>query len=293
MNTIPMLIALLLAFAATLLGVGTALHYTVSSLSGVRTKSAQQFQDLSSPVIFSPTPKPENGLPALVRGEKAMHVSILLYHYVSFNPYKEDTVRTGLSTMPSSLEAQLQLLQNSGYTTISFDELAASFEGRSILPVKPVILTFDDGYADFYTNAYPLLQKYTMKGVVFIPTGLMGGGNYMTWKQIEEISRSPYVVFGAHSVHHYALSKVSQQILEQELIESKKVLEQHVGYPINWMAYPYGSFSENVVAAVKKAGYIGSVTTIPGSMQYRSRFFYIPRFRAGNRLGSDFLKLLQ
>ncbi len=296
MNVIPLLIAIIASFAAVLLGIGTAFHYTVNPFF-LKTPPSQSVRQgfpvaqLSSVVTVTPTP--DLGIPPILSGEKGIKVPILLYHYISSNPNKDDKTRTGLSTIPSNFEAQLQLLTLQGYTTITLDELAATFGGGALLPSKPVILTFDDGYEDFYTNAYPLLSKYHMKGIAFIPTGLMGGGNYMTWRQIEEMSKSSYVVFGAHSIHHYALSKVNQQILEQEVTESKRILEQHVGYPINWMAYPYGSFNENVVGAAKKAGYIGSVTTIPGSMQYRSRFFYMPRFRAGNRLGADFLKLLQ
>ena len=131
-----------------------------------------------------------------------------------------------------------------------------------------------------------------MKGVAFIPTGLIGGGHYMTWAQVDEIGCLSNVEVEAHSVHHYALAKVSDAILKEEVEASKAILEQHVGRPVNWMAYPYGSFDNKVVAAVKRAGYIGAITTLPGVWQYKSRFYHIPRYRAGTRLGKDFLKLL-
>lgn len=241
----------------------------------------------------TPTPTPALILPPLVPGEREIKVPILFYHYVSDNPNKNDTARNGLSTPPDIFDQQLALLSANGFTTITLDELAAAFAGAGMLPVKPVVLTFDDGYQDFYSNAVPILIKYHMKGIAFIPTGLIGGGYYMTWGQIEELARSGTVVFGAHSIHHYALTKLSPESLKAEIVESKQVLEQHVGYKVNWFAYPYGLFDDAVVFNLKNAGFIGAVTTIPGAWQYQSRFFHMPRYRVGTRLGADFLKLVQ
>lgn len=242
----------------------------------------------------APTPSPTPGLPipALAPGERGIHVPVLLWHYISTNENKSDIGRTGLSTPPEVFESQLQTLKGAGYTPITFDEMAAGFAGGP-LPGKPVILTFDDGYEDFYLNAYPLLTKYQMKGTEFIPTGLIGGGLFMTWSQIDDMSHSPYVTLESHSIHHYYMANSSDAVITQEVEESKRVLESHTGYKVNWFAYPYGSFDDRVVAAVRKAGYIGSVTTIPGSGQYQSRFFYIPRYRAGTRTGESLLSLVR
>lgn len=241
---------------------------------------------------ISPTPTPKPSVPPPLPGERAIKVPVLLYHYISVNPYPEDTLRTGLSTTPDVFDQQLALLKSQGFTTITFDELAAAFEGTITLPPKPVILTVDDGYSDFYFNAYPILAKHQMKAINFIPTGLIGGDLYMTWKQIEELANSPYVMFGSHTVRHSFLPKVSPGDVISELTESKRVLEQHVGYNVNWFAYPYGAFDEAVVYQVKKAGFVGAVTTMPGMWQYKSHFVYIPRFRAGNLLGDNLLKLV-
>lgn len=242
---------------------------------------------------LTPTPTPGIFLPPINPGERVARVPILLYHYISNNPNKDDKARDGLSTPPVIFKEQVETLKRAGYTTITFDELAAFFDGKSSLPPKPIILTFDDGYIDFYLNAYPILAGASMKGVVFIPTGLIGGGAYMTWSQVEEIARSPYVLVAAHSVHHYMLTKSNELLLKSELVESKRILEQHAGYPVNWMAYPYGTFDERVVAAVKSAGYVGAATTMPGAYQYKSRLFYIPRYRVGKRTGMDLLHLIE
>lgn len=298
------IVLFLLAF--TLIGIGLKQIAIQGELREQASPDRQQtFRELINPVaslsgtspatsagFLVPTPV-VNPVPSIIIGEKAFHVPILLYHYVSRNENTKDTVRTGLSTPPEVFDAQLALLSQHGFTTISMDELAAAFYGTAVLPKKPIILTFDDGYEDFYTNAAPLLKKYNMKGMSFIPTGLMGGGNYMTWREIEELSRTPNVVFGAHSVHHYVLPKMADDVLKSEVLESKEVLERHVGYPVNWFCYPYGSFDGRVVNAVKKAGFIGSIATLTGVWQYQSRFFYIPRLRTGIRTGEEFLSLIQ
>lgn len=257
------------------------------------TAPQKSFQSLVLPP--TPTPTPVSTLlkvPPPLSGERAYKVPVLLYHYIEVAP-PQDKLRVALATPPDILDAQFALLAANGYTTITLDELAAAMSGKITLPQKPVILSFDDGYFDFYANAYPLLEKYHMKAISFIPTGLIGGGNYMTWGQIEEMARSPYVVFEAHSVNHPALPKLSDSSLRGEIIESKRILESHVGYVVNWFAYPYGLFDARVVAAVKAAGFIGSATTLPGSFQYQSRLFYIPRYRGGKRTGEDFLRLVR
>lgn len=260
----------------------------------MQTPLAQLTPTVVSTPTPAPTPTPTPGLPvpSLTPGERGVHVPILLWHYISENPNKTDIARNGLSTPPAVLEEQLQLLKSSGFTAITFDELAAGFAGAP-LPPKPIILTFDDGYEDFYLNAYPLLTKYQMKGTEFIPTGLIGGGLFMTWGQIEEMSHSPYVTFEAHSIHHYYMPQISDGAMVEEAAESKRVLESHVGYKVNWFCYPYGAFNDRVVTAVKQAGFIGGITTIPGSWQYQSRFFYIPRYRAGTRTGESLLSLVK
>ncbi len=94
----------------------------------------------------------------------SLHVPILMYHYISANPHAPgDPLRTRLSVSPAQFAQQLAYLHLAGYTTITLDDLVDALYMRSSLPPKPVILTFDDGYADFFTNAYPLLSMGTRR----------------------------------------------------------------------------------------------------------------------------------
>lgn len=241
------------------------------ALLGVGSRSVPEITVRSSPTpTLTPTPTPIP-LPALVPGELSLNVPVLLYHYVGDNPNPQDHARDTLSVPPQIFGEQLKTLVDNGYTSISLDELADAFEGKATLPPKPVVLTFDDGYLDFYHIAWPIVQSFRMKATVFIPTGLVGGGAYMTWSMIEEISRSSLITIAGHSVSHTSLLSRSNDQLAWELVESKRVLESHIGKPVTWFAYPYGFFDDRVVAELKRAGYRGAVTTLFGASQYKSR----------------------
>ena len=89
-----------------------------------------------------------------------------MYHYISASPSAQDRIRYGLSVTPEMFEAQLKLLSANGYTTISLRDLYDYLAVGKALPANPIVLTFDDGYLDNYTNAFPILQKYEHGGHV-------------------------------------------------------------------------------------------------------------------------------
>jgi peptidoglycan/xylan/chitin deacetylase (PgdA/CDA1 family) len=246
-------------------------------------KYSDQYFNQSS-IIPYPSPR---------SGDVGYKVPILMYHYISVSPWKEDKTRIGLSTPPYFFEKQLETLAKNGFSTITFDDLLEVMAGKATLPLKPIILTFDDGYVDFYQNAYPLLQKYQMKGIVFVITGLVGRTGYLTWPQITELGQSPYVMIGSHTINHAVLPVQTPTVLEQELHISKAVLESHINKPVNWFAYPYGNYNKKVVDAVRNAGYLGATITLPGTTQYESLRFYLPRIRASMHIENDLLKLIE
>ena len=267
-----------------LIVVAIILAYSFVQLDSIRSKPTKPPRTTPTPTL-TPTPTPIP-LPALVPGERALHVPVLLYHYVGDNPNPQDRARETLSVPPGVFEEQLRTLRDNGYTSISFDELADALEGKGSVPALPVILTFDDGYLDFYHIAWPILQSFGVKATVFIPTGLVGSGAYMTWPMIEEISRSTQITIAAHSVTHTSLPSLGGDQIIWELTESKRILEEHIGKPVAWFAYPYGFFDDRVVTQLKRAGFRGAVTTLFGAIQYKSRLYHMPRIRAGRRTGN-------
>lgn len=191
----------------------------------------------------------------------AISVPILIYHYVANNPHPKDTQRDALSVAPDKFDAELGYLSQNGFTPITLDTLYGIFGGKVSAPTRPVVLTFDDGYIDFYSIVYPILRKYKFHAVSFIPTGLIGGGYYMNWNQIKEIVSSGLVTFEDHTVTHPNLAGLKVDAVLKQMTDSKLLLQSQTGYPVNFIAYPYGTSNGSVQNAAKQAGFVGGLGT--------------------------------
>lgn len=203
---------------------------------------------------------------------------ILLYHYVGPLDNPGDSARKALSVTLQDFEAQMNYLQANGFEPVTLGYLPYVFEGRqSLSGKKPVLLTFDDGYMDFYFNAFPILKKFGFHAVSFIPTGKMNGSYYLTWEQIKEIRQSGLVEFEDHTVNHVNLAAASGDQIRFELGESKSVLERETGQPVSYLAYPYGAVSGQVIETAKSLGYVGAF--VEGDSRAYSLGFTVPRFR--------------
>lgn len=215
---------------------------------------------------------------------RSVNVPILMYHYIGNNPNPADKARYILETTPDMLDAELNYLSQSGYTPISLDTLYAALEGQATLPSKPIVLSFDDGYVDFFVNAFPILEKYHFHAVSFIPTSLMNQGYYMTWAEIKQIQQSGLVSFEAHSLTHPDLTAISPEKAQQEIAESKKILESETGAPVNFFAYPYGTSNSLIQQYVRQAGYAAAVGTWYGRTEAEGDIFNWPRVRINGEI---------
>jgi peptidoglycan/xylan/chitin deacetylase (PgdA/CDA1 family) len=194
-------------------------------------------------------------------------VPILMYHYIEYVADPGDKIRISLNVTPYTFENQIKTMKDAGYSFMTASELAQVIDGKAKLPVKPVVLTFDDGYRDFYTDAFPILKKYGVKGTVYVISGFVGRHNYMFPEQVVEVAKSGLVEVGAHTVHHVSLKGVS---MKEDLIEignSKTDLEKLISMPVVSFAYPNGSFDKQAIEVVKNAGYTSAVSTLMGSEQ--------------------------
>lgn len=216
-----------------------------------------------------------------------LFVPILMYHHIRVNPMPNDPVWAALNVSPDQLNQQLSYLTSHNYHTITLDELLDALNGRISLPVNPIILSFDDGYRTFYTNAFPLLKKYDMRAVQFVITQVVGIDAYLTWPQILEMDRSGLVEFGAHTQHHPNLPDLNNAAIVDEIKGSKFDLEQQLKKPINWFAYPYGSYNAFIIQTVQDAGFKGAVSTIYGTNQSKDNMYLFPRIMVDGRFTLD------
>lgn len=189
------------------------------------------------------------------------NVPILMYHYIRDCNCPKDKSGMILSVSPATFDEQMGYLSSHGYTPITLDTLAAIYSNQAQAPAKPVVITFDDGYIDFYANAYPTLKKYAFHAVSFIPTGLIGSGGYMSWDNIRELQKSGLVSFEGHTISHAYLPKLSTQQLTKELRDSKNTLQSQTGTVVNFIAYPFGASNSTVTKVAQSVGYIGGIGT--------------------------------
>jgi peptidoglycan/xylan/chitin deacetylase (PgdA/CDA1 family) len=211
------------------------------------------------------------------------YVPILYYHYIRINPNPRDRVGFGLSTPPAMFAAQMQYLANHGFHVISLHDAVVAIKNHGGLPPRPVVLTFDDGYADFFTVAVPILQSHRFTATSFVISGRMGWGGFMTPSQVVAADASGFTI-GAHTVDHVALAAQAPARATWEMKQSKLTLEELLGHPVVDFAYPYGSFNQYDMAQAKSLGFETAVSTMSSTVHSAGQLFLLSRMRIGGGL---------
>ncbi len=216
-----------------------------------------------------------------------------MYHYVRPRPGAEDPIGARLSVEPAEFAAQMQWLADHGYTPITLSELMAMRQGLLPAPANPIVLTFDDGYRDFYTNAWPVLKAHHFHATIFVITSVIDTERYLTRAMLLELDRSGLVEIGAHTVHHVDLTQVDNATLEHEVTDCATQLTAWLGHPVHSFAYPAGKFDSRVERAVAQAGYTVAVTTQPRFTASTDDPLALPRLRVvGGATLAEFAALL-
>jgi len=223
---------------------------------------------------------------------KEIRVPILMYHYVEYVKDKGDTIRESLTITPYTFEQQVKTLDDDGYTFMTNAEVADALSGKIPLPPKPIVLTFDDGYRDFYTDVYPILKKYHAKATAYIISGFLGYANTMNAWQVRKIADVGLVEIGAHTVNHAWMKGLPETELVYEVNQSKKTLEGITGKTVVSFAYPYGAFDVPAIQAVAAAGFTSAVSTVPGIDQYQIHRYFLYRLKPGGKIGTSLLSWL-
>lgn len=228
-----------------------------------QSQSQPQSQTLSQSASQSPS---EPGIkpiapsqPPLQQSQKKhlKEIPILYYHSI------EKEAGNELRIPAEEFESHIKFLHQAGYQSITLHELYQHFyEGRE-LPQKPFVLTFDDGYSDNYSNAFRIAGKYGFTGTIFMVTGWIDGEGYLTKEQLREMSKAGWQI-EAHTVSHPKLNELTAAQLESELRESKRQLEKLLNRPVEFLAYPFGVYTEQVIQESRAAGYLMGLTTERG-----------------------------
>jgi peptidoglycan/xylan/chitin deacetylase (PgdA/CDA1 family) len=199
-----------------------------------------------------------------------LKVPVLMYHEIT------DVTATpsGLVVTPEAFADQLAYLRDAGFTAVTAGALGKILaDGAGALPMRPVVLTFDDGYRDFRSRALPLLKQYGHTATVFQTTGWVGielGPRWMmNWRELAEIAEAG-IEIGAHSHAHPELDRLSGDKLRDELDAPRHMLEDKLGSAVPSLAYPFGLWNARARRGVREAGYayayaIGNVMATSGS----------------------------
>ena len=185
-------------------------------------------------------------------------IPIIYYHRVIKD--LSQAGKHGIYVTAEMFDEHMNFLKSNGFKTISFEEaLRVKKENKN---EKYVILTFDDGYEDNYLYAYPILKEYGFTAIVFLVADLKTNSwdekepqvRMLSTNQIKEMHNYG-IEFGSHTLSHCDLTKVSLEETQRELSESKKILEDKIGFEITTFAYPYGNCNAQIKLLAKESGY--------------------------------------
>lgn len=228
-------------------------------------------------------------------------IPILMYHSISND---EETVHPyyRVNTSPKIFADHMRFLSEEGYKTISLHEVheTTSQVINHAKTDKCVVLTFDDGFQDFYTEAFPVLRLHGFFATVFLSTAYVGSRCFkrktcLSWDEVRELHREG-IIFGSHTHTHSQLRDQPSASIIEELQRSKKIIEDSVGSPITAFSYPYRFPEEDVVfkrtlrRQLLDQGYSHGVTTIIGRVSQQDDCLFMKRQPANS---SDDISLLR
>jgi peptidoglycan/xylan/chitin deacetylase (PgdA/CDA1 family) len=230
-------------------------------------------------------PKEKDRFEGLTLTNDNVGILVLYYHAVDpAHPGEE------LYVSPTQLKEQLQLIKDLGYTSLTMAEVYDYIKNNKVIPEKSILITFDDGYTDNYTYAFPILKELNMKATIFVITSGTDNGNfYVSSEQIKEMSDYG-IDIESHTVSHAHLNTLSYEEQLQELKDSKAKIESITKKDVLSIAYPYGDYNEDSKKAALAAGYSIAFTTDSGLTDKTDNPFSLNRIYVNSLNSIDLFK---
>ncbi len=242
---------------------------------------------------------------------------ILMYHSISDDPEPGVHPYYRVCTSPRRFTDQMQWLKDNGYQGVTLAAGLAWLNSQPLPPhlltssTKPVALTFDDGFRDFYTAAFPILLQHGFRASMFLPTAFVGDErrafrprgssrlstirDCLTWSEVRELHAAG-IQFGSHTVNHPKLVDLALSEIESEISNSKSVIEHQLSASITTFAYPYAfpqaekHFAEAFCQLLKRVGYESCVTTEVGRVRPGDDWFRLTRLPVNSADDDDLLR---
>ncbi|AOR22500.2 polysaccharide deacetylase [Clostridium taeniosporum] len=212
-------------------------------------------------------------------------VPVLYYHSVKNSEGSEIIIS------PQKLRNQLRYIKDSGYSTLTLNELEDHLLNNIPIPEKSIVITFDDGYMDNYTNVFPILKDLEIKATIFCITFQLDGGYYLSEDAIKKMSDYG-IDIQSHTAGHPDLATMTYEEQLKEFIESKDTLEAITEKPVTSIAYPYGHYNNNTIKAAKDAGFKLGFTTHLGLSDRNDNPLLLDRIYISSNYDMDTFKKL-
>ncbi len=248
---------------------------------------------LSLPVLHNLTLKKSAGrvAGAVFIIPETVKVPIFVYHSVRPLDPSSTEEEVSYDTTPELLRQELQYLKDNGFTTITFDNIADALEKGVPLPTKPIILSFDDGWHNQYQYAFPILKEFNAPGTFFVFTVALGKPHFLSWDEIKEMDKAGMQI-GCHSFSHPYLWQITDpNQLKEEILGSKKTIEEQLGHSVTAFAFPFGRSSEESLAVVKEAGFRTARILGKENIYRKSNLFQIQSLIVPNNF-NEFVRVL-
>ena len=216
-------------------------------------------------------------------------VPIIMYHSINSVVQKGSNL---LVVSPDNFRRQMRFLKDRHYNVLPLEEVASIISHKKKAPPRTIVITFDDGYKDNYTYAFPILREYNFPATIFIIVNEIGAPSErrLSWDEIHTMQKSGLITFGSHTINHSNLAEVtSEETLKNEILGSKNILEERLGMKVNTFSYPSGRFNAKSRSVVIDSGYKLAVVTNPGKMVPDDDIFLIKRIRISNNCNNLFI----
>ncbi|MFE4141395.1 polysaccharide deacetylase family protein [Peribacillus sp. YIM B13472] len=213
-----------------------------------------------------------------ITAESAVQLPILMYHSISEG--------NGLRVPSEEFRSQMAWLRENGYYTLSPEEAYLVLTENRMPSEKCVWLTFDDGYTDNYTEAFPILKENDMKATVFMIGKSIDKGHHLTEDQMLEMSRNG-ISIESHTINHLELNRMTAEQQEAEMVQSKELFDRILDQDTTVLSYPVGRYNEESLRLSEEAGYKMAVTTEPGGASRDQGMHALHRVRISPGLSVD------
>ena len=216
---------------------------------------------------------------------KNTKIPILMYHSINDNDPSNNMV------LPISMfKEQMSWLNDNKFNSLTLDEAMIALENDSV-PENPIVITFDDGYVDNYENAFQILKENNMQATFFVITGFVGDGYYMSSDMLKEM-QSTGMEIENHTIDHVRLSILSRENIYNEIKGAQEFLRDNIGASGDYLAYPFGWYSNKVISIANELNIKAAVTIQKGKISYKSNRYKLKRIEVDPMSIEEFKKLL-